>query len=71
MMFKARKYRMKFNGLLNSHNSPNPIKWKDNDLKILERMVLQLINIFGHYPYENNLIRKVNNDNPSKGEKGH
>ena len=34
-------------------------------------MVPDLINILRHYPYENNLIIKVKNHNPSKGEKGH
>ena len=34
-------------------------------------MVLDLINILGHYPYENKLIGKVKNNNPLKGEKGH
>ena len=34
-------------------------------------MVLELINILGHNPYENNLIRKVKNHQPSKDEKGH
>ena len=41
------------------------------DLKILGRMVLDLINILVHNPCENNLIRKVKNHNPLKGEKGH
>ena len=34
-------------------------------------MVLDLINILGHYPYENNLITKVKNHNRLKGENGH
>ena len=34
-------------------------------------MALDLINILGNYPYENNLIIKVKNNNPLKGEKGH
>ena len=41
------------------------------DLKILGMMVFDLINILGHYNYENNLIIKVKNHNPSKGEKGY
>ena len=34
-------------------------------------MVLDLINILEHNPCEKNIIRKVKNHNPSKGEKGH
>ena len=41
------------------------------DLKILGRMVIDLINILEQYNYENNIIIKVKNYNPSKGEKGH
>ena len=41
------------------------------DLKILGRMVLDLINILRHYYYENNRIIKVKNKNPLKGEKSH
>jgi hypothetical protein len=56
---------------LKSHNSQNPIKRKDMDLKILGMIVIDLIKILGHNPCKNNLIRKVKNQNPSKGEKGH
>ena len=41
------------------------------DLKILGRMVLDLIKFLGNYLYENNIIKKVKNYNPSKGEKSH
>ena len=41
------------------------------DLKLLRFMILELINILGNYNYENNIIIKVKNKNPSKGEKGH
>ena len=41
------------------------------ELKILGRMVLDLIKILGNYTYENNIIIRVNNTNPSKGEKVH
>ena len=41
------------------------------ELKILGRMVIDLKKILGHYPYENKLIGKVKNQNPSKGETGH
>ena len=41
------------------------------DLKTLGMIVIDLINILGQNPCENNLIRKVKNHNRSKGEKGH
>ena len=41
------------------------------DLKILGMIVIGLINILGHNNCENNLIIKVTNHNPLKGEKGH
>ena len=56
---------------MNGHDSQNPIKRKDMDLKILGIIVLELINILEHNNCENNLIRKVKNHNPLKGEKGH
>ena len=34
-------------------------------------MVLDLVKILEHKPCENNHIRKVTNQNPSKREKGH
>ena len=34
-------------------------------------IVLDPINILGHDTYENKIIIKVKNHNPSKGEKGH
>ena len=40
------------------------------DLKILGRMVVEIINILGHQPCENMIIREVKNNNPLKGEKG-
>ena len=40
------------------------------DLKILDMIVLDLITILGHIFCENDLIIKVKNHNPSKGEKG-
>ena len=33
-------------------------------------MVLDIINILGHNPYENKLIKMIKNHQPSKGEKG-
>ena len=41
------------------------------NLKILGRMVIDLINILGHNTYENNLIIMIKNHQPLKGEKGH
>ena len=41
------------------------------NLKILGRMVLNIIRIIEHNPYENNPIRMIKNHQPSKGEKGH
>ena len=55
---------------MKSHNSQNPIKRKDMNLKILGRMVLDIIIIIEHNPYENNSIRMTKNHQPSKGEKG-
>ena len=34
-------------------------------------IVIEIINILAHNYCENNLIIKVKNHNPSKGEKGH
>ena len=70
MRFMVVKDRIKFKGQLNSHDSQNPIKRKDMDLKILGRMGIELKKILGHYNYENKLIIKVKNHNPSKVEKG-
>ena len=62
---------MKVKGQLNSHDSQNPIKQKDMDFKIIGMIFLDIINILGYKIFENNIIRKVKNHNPSKGEKGH
>ena len=56
---------------MKSHSSQNLIKQKDMNLKILGRMVLDIIRILAHNPYENNLIIRVKSHNPTKGEKGH
>ena len=56
---------------MNSHDSQNPIKQKDMDLKILGRMILDPKNGLEHKNYENNLIIKVKNKKHLKGEKGH
>ena len=40
-------------------------------LKILGRMVLYIIRIIAHNPYENNSIIMTKNHHPSKGKKGH
>ena len=47
------------------------MKQKYMSLKILGRMVLEVINILGHNPCENNQIRMIKNHQPSEGEKGH
>ena len=39
-------------------------------LKLLERMVLDIIIIIAHNPCENKPIIMVKNNQPSKGEKG-
>ena len=40
------------------------------NLKIIGRMVLDIISIIAHNPYGNNSIRMTKNHQPSKGEKG-
>ena len=57
-------------GQLKSHGSQNPIKQKDMKLKILGKVVLEIINILEHNPCENNLIRMIKNHQTSKGGKG-
>jgi hypothetical protein len=64
MRFKVGKDRMKFKGYFNSHDSQNPIKRKDMDLKIIGMMVLDLLYVLGHKTYDTKLIRKVKNHNP-------
>jgi hypothetical protein len=56
---------------LKSHGYQNPIKRKDTNLKIIGRMVLDIINIIEQNPYENKSIRITKKHQPSKGEKGH
>ena len=58
---------MKVAGNLKSHNLQNPIKQKDNDLKILGGMFLDLINILGHLPCERKVNKEVKNQNPKLG----
>ena len=70
MRFRIGKVRVKVKGQLKSNNSPNPIKQRDMNLKILGRMVLDIIRIIGHNPYKNYPIRMIKNNKPSKGEKG-
>ena len=41
------------------------------NLKILERMVLDIIRIIEHNTYENKLIIMIKNPQALKGEKGH
>ena len=67
MRFKVGKYRMNVKGSLNSHGSQNLIKQKDNELKILGSMLLDLLNILGYSPCEKTLIKEVKNHNPKLG----
>ena len=56
---------------MNNRGFQNPMKQKDMDLKILGRMVVEIIRIIEHNPYENKSIIMIKNHLPSKGEKGH
>ena len=70
MRFEVGKSMVKFMGLLKSHNSQNPIKHKDINLKILGSMVLDIIRIISQNSYENKSIIMNTNHQPLKGEKG-
>ena len=66
-MFKIENVRVKVLGQFKSHNPQNPIKLIDNNLNILGSMLLDLLNILGHSPCENKLIKEVKNHNPKLG----
>ena len=66
MSFRVEKDRMKFKGYLNSHSSQNPIKRRDMNLKIIGRMVLDIIRILEHNPCENKLIIMIKNHQPHR-----
>ena len=71
MRFRVGKYSVKFKGQLNNHGSQNPIKQKNTNLKIVGRMVLEIINIIAHNTYKNNIIIIIKYHQHLKGEKGH
>ena len=70
MRFRVGKYRVKVKGYSKSHGSKNTIKWKDVNLKILGRMVLDIIRIIAHNPCEKISIIMIKNHQPSKSDKG-
>jgi hypothetical protein len=70
MRFRVRKYRVKVKWWFKSHSSQNPIRWKEMNLIILGRMVIDIIITIENNTYENILIRMTKNHHPSKGEKG-
>ena len=50
---------VKVKGQLKIQNLQNPIKWKDNALKILGIMIIDLINILGHPPMKKISLDKL------------
>ena len=70
MEFGLGKYRVKSKRQSKSHNSKNPIKWKDMNLKLLGRMVFDKINIIEHNNCKNKSIKMTKNNQPPKGGKG-